>query len=101
MYEASLAHAFGLAGKRAEASKILEYLGKMGERGFVSSYDLAIAHIGLGDRDKTFELLSTAVRDTLTACFVHRSGARFNGLRADPRFGELLRSIGLTNVNAT
>jgi tetratricopeptide (TPR) repeat protein len=95
MYEASLAHAFGLAGRRTEASKVLEDLRKMAERGFVSSYDLAIAHIGLGDRDKTFELLRAAVHERSPRVAFIGVEPRFNGIRADPRFGELLRSIGL------
>ena len=101
MYEASLAHAFGLAGKRAEASKMLLDLRKKGERGFVSSYDLAIAHMGLGDRDKTFELLSAAVQERSPRVAFIGVEPRFKSLRADSRFKELLRSIGLTNVNAT
>ncbi len=47
MYEASLAHAFGIAGRRAEALKVLEDLRKMAERRFVSRYDLAIGRVGL------------------------------------------------------
>jgi len=95
IYEASLAHALGLAGRRAEAAKVLEDFRKMGQRGFVSSYDLAIAIIGLGDKDKTFELISAAVHERSPRVAFLGVDPRFNGLRADPRFAELLRSIGL------
>jgi tetratricopeptide (TPR) repeat protein len=94
LYVASLGHAFGLAQRRAEALKVLDDLRNMGERGFVSSYDLAIGRIGLGDKDKTFELLSAAVQERSPRVAFLRVDPRFDGLRADPRFRELLRSIG-------
>jgi tetratricopeptide (TPR) repeat protein len=48
VYAASLAHAFAVAGRRAEALKVLEDLRKMAQNRFVSSYDLALAYVGLG-----------------------------------------------------
>jgi TolB-like protein/DNA-binding winged helix-turn-helix (wHTH) protein/Tfp pilus assembly protein PilF len=95
MYAASLAHALGLAGRRAEALKVLEDLSNRAERGFVSSYDLAIARLGLGDKDKAFELLSAAVQERSPRVAFLGVEPRFGGLSGDPRFRELLRSIGL------
>ncbi len=95
MYAASLAHALGLAGRRAEAVKILEDLSKSARRGFVCSYDLAIARLGLGDKDKAFELLSAAVQERSPRVAFLGVEPRFLGLRGDPRFNALLRSIGL------
>jgi TolB-like protein/DNA-binding winged helix-turn-helix (wHTH) protein/Flp pilus assembly protein TadD len=94
MYAASLAHALGLAGRRAEAMKVLEDLSKAG-RGFVSSYDLAIARLGLGDKAKAFELLNAAVHERSPRVAFLGVDPRFDGLRGDPRFRALLRSIGL------
>jgi TolB-like protein/DNA-binding winged helix-turn-helix (wHTH) protein/Flp pilus assembly protein TadD len=94
LYAASLGHAFGLAQRRAEALKVLDDLRNMGERGFVSSYDLAIGRIGMGDKDKTFELLGAAVQERSPRVAFLRVDPRFDGLRTDPRFRELLRSIG-------
>jgi TolB-like protein/DNA-binding winged helix-turn-helix (wHTH) protein/Tfp pilus assembly protein PilF len=95
MYAASLAHALGLAGRRAEALRVLEDLSKSARRGFVSSYDLAIARLGLGDKDKAFELLSAAVQERSPRVAFLGVEPRFLGLRGDPRFNALLRSIGL------
>ena len=95
MYAASLAHALGLAGRRAEALKLLEDLKHRAESGFLSSYDLAIACLGLGDRDETFELLSAAVQEHSPRVAFLGVEPRLDGLRADTRFRELLRSIGL------
>jgi TolB-like protein/DNA-binding winged helix-turn-helix (wHTH) protein len=95
MYEASLAHAFGIAGRRAEALKVLEDLRKMAERRFVSRYDLAIGRVGLGDKDKTIELLRSAIQERSPRVAFLGVDPRFDGLRTDPRFRELLRLIGL------
>jgi TolB-like protein/DNA-binding winged helix-turn-helix (wHTH) protein/Flp pilus assembly protein TadD len=95
VYAASLAHAFGVGGRRAEALKVLGNLNKTAQSRFVSSYDLALAHLGLGDKAKIFELLRVAVQERSPRVAFLGVDPRFDGLRADPRFRELLRSIGL------
>jgi TolB-like protein/DNA-binding winged helix-turn-helix (wHTH) protein/Flp pilus assembly protein TadD len=95
MYAASLAHALGLAGRRPEALKVMEDLKNRVGSGFISSYDLAIARLGLGDRDKVFELLRAAVQEHSPRVAFLGVEPRFDGLRADTRCRELLRSIGL------
>ena len=95
LYEASLAHAFGVSGRRAEALKVLADLRKMAESRFVSSYDLALAYLGLGDKAKAFELLNAAVRERSPRVAFLGVDPRFDGQRGDPRFRALLRLIGL------
>jgi TolB-like protein/DNA-binding winged helix-turn-helix (wHTH) protein/Flp pilus assembly protein TadD len=95
MYAASLAHALGVAGRRAEALKVLEDLRKMTESRFVPSYDLALAHLGLGENAKAFELLNAAVQERSPRVAFLGVEPRFDGLRSDSRFRELLRSVGL------
>ena len=95
VYAASLAHAFGVAGRRAEALKVLEDLRKMAGIRFVSSYDLALVYVGLGDNAKAFELLNAAAQERSPRVVCLGVEPRFDGLRADPRFTELLRSVGL------
>ncbi len=95
MYAASLAHALALGGKRAEASRILQDLNREAAGRFISSYDLAIASVGLGDKNKTFELLEAAVREGSPRAAFLGVDPRFAEVRSDPRFSGLLRSIGL------
>jgi Flp pilus assembly protein TadD len=95
VYAASLAHAFGVAGRSAEALKVLGDLRKMADSRFVSSYDLALVQVGLGDNVKAFELLTAAVQERSPRVVFLGVEPRFDGLRADPRFRELLRSVGL------
>ncbi len=95
MYAASLAHALALAGRRAEASRILQDLNREAARRFICAYDLAIASVGLGNKDETFELLGAAVREGSPRVAFLGVDPRFAAMRADPRFSGLLRSIGL------
>jgi TolB-like protein/DNA-binding winged helix-turn-helix (wHTH) protein/tetratricopeptide (TPR) repeat protein len=95
VYTASLAHAFGVAGRRAEAVRMLEDLKKLAQSRFVSSYDLALAHLGLAENDQALELLSVAVKERSPRVEFLGVEPRFDGLRADPRFKKLLLSVGL------
>ena len=95
IYAASLAHAYGVSGRRVDALRVLEDLRKMAESRFVSSYDLALAHLGLGENAKAFELLNAAVLERSPRVAFLGVEPRFDGLRTDPRFRELLRSVGL------
>lgn len=74
---------------------MLGNLNKTAESRFVSSYDLALAHLGLGNKAKTFELLRAAVQERSPRVAFLGVDPRFDGLRTDPRFIELLRSMGL------
>lgn len=99
LYTGSLAHALGVAGKRAAALKVQKDLIRMGESHFVSSYDLALAHLGLGDTAKAFELLNRAVQERSPRIAFLAVDPRLDGLRGDPRFSELLQLVGLPMVN--
>ena len=95
MYSASLAHALAGAGRRSEALNLLEVLRTTAKRRFVSSYDLAICEMGLGNKDQTLDLLNAAVQEHSPRVAFIGVEPRFDELRADQRFAALLRSLGL------
>jgi TolB-like protein/DNA-binding winged helix-turn-helix (wHTH) protein/Tfp pilus assembly protein PilF len=95
VYVASLAHACGLAGRRTQAVKLLGDLQKTAAQRFVSSYDLALAHLGIGENARAFELLNQAVEERSPRAAFLGVEPRFDGLRADPRFRKLMREVGL------
>ena len=95
IYTASLAHAYGIAGQHSAASQMLERLRNASKHEFVSSYDLAIAQLGLQDQNKVFDLLNAAVKEHSPRVAFLGVDPRFDELRADPRFVALLRLIGL------
>jgi len=93
---ASLAHAFAVIGRRAEAKKMLGDLERKSKTIHVSSYVIATIYAGLGDKDKAFELLEKAYRERSLELSWHlKADLRIDNLRSDPRFQRLLRRVGL------
>jgi len=92
---AGLAHAYAAAGKRIEALQVLNELQAMSKRGYVSSFDVAIVYMGLGDHPKTLEWLDKAYAERSGWLVYLNQDPKFDGLRSDGRFQELLRRIGL------
>jgi tetratricopeptide (TPR) repeat protein len=92
---AALAHVYACAGEAHEAAKMLGELENLSQRRYVSPYWLALVYTGLGDPVCALELLGRAYaqRDVwLTWLGVE---PRFDALRTEPVFQELLRSVGL------
>ncbi len=93
--KASLGHAFAAAGKRREALEVIEHLAKQSKRSYVSAYDMAAIYVGLGDKDRAFEWLQKAYAEHSSLLVHVKWDPRFDPLRSDPRFQDLLRRVGL------
>jgi serine/threonine protein kinase len=94
---AALGHAYGIAGKKKEALEILEKLLEKSKRTYVSAYDIAAVYIGLGEKDQVFAWLSKAVEERSGFLVYIKCDGRFDPLRSDPRFQDLLRRLNLPN----
>jgi hypothetical protein len=67
-----------------------------GERRFVSAFDFAIICTGLGDAAQAFKWLQKACEVPSFSMLMSLKGEpRFDTLRSDPRFQDLLRQVGL------
>jgi serine/threonine protein kinase/tetratricopeptide (TPR) repeat protein len=92
---AALGHAYGLAGRRAEAYKIAEELKAVMAQQYVSPYAMALVFAGLGENDQAFEWLEKAYQDR-DETFVHlKVDPRLDRLRQDPRLTQLMKRINL------
>jgi len=92
-----LGHAYASSNRRGEALKILDELKEMSGQAYVPPYDLAVLYTGLGEKDRAIEQLKKAYQDR-TGMLIHlKVEPLFDPLRSDPRFVELLRSMGLGN----
>jgi len=98
---ASLAHAYALAGREDEATKILRRLQRAAKTEFVSAYNFVLVYVGLGKKDETFEWLDKAYDERSGALPFLSVNPRFNSLRRDPRFEKLLARVGLPATEAT
>jgi adenylate cyclase len=94
VYIASLAHAYGLAGRRSQARKMFDDLRKVSKQRCVSCYDLALASLGMGETDQVFTLLAQAVEEHSPRAAFLGVDPRFDGLRTNARFNELMSRIG-------
>jgi DNA-binding winged helix-turn-helix (wHTH) protein/TolB-like protein len=90
-YQASLGHAYAMAGKIAEARKVLAHLQNLSAKRYVAPYAIGLIYAGLGDRDQAFEWLNKACADHSTSMAYLKVDPALRGLRSDPRFARLLR----------
>lgn len=91
-----LGYAYALAGRRADAEKLLRDLNIMSRQRYVAAVNYALIYIALGDKDSAFEWLkkSYSERALLTGLKVD---PEFDTLRGDPRFANLMQQVGLTD----
>ena len=92
---ASLAHANGIAGQRTEAQKVLVELRERSKTKFVSSYQFAVIYVGLGQNERAIAALEEAYQERSTLLGYLKMDPRFDPLRTDPRFQDLLKRIHL------
>ncbi len=93
---AGLGHVYAVSGRKTEARKILAELQRLSEHSYVQATDVALVYAGLGDKDKAFAWLDKAYEEHSFALSNLKVEPRFDLLRSDPRFTDLLRRIGLT-----
>src|SRR5215207_4367616 len=94
---AALGHALAASGRRTEALRTLEELKRMSEVRYVSPLDFAILFAGLGDKGRALEQLQRAADDKVGWLINLGVEPRFDTLRSEPRYVELLRRMGLAN----
>jgi TolB-like protein/DNA-binding winged helix-turn-helix (wHTH) protein/tetratricopeptide (TPR) repeat protein len=94
LFKALLGHAYGIAGERAKALSILKEIEVLSKQQYVSPFDFAIVYTGLGDRDKAFQWLESAYSQRVMR-IQELNEPHFDSLRGDPRYGDLLRRLGI------
>lgn len=92
---ALLGHVYAVTGKRSEAEKIIGELNEQSKRMYVDPYFLAQIHTALGDRDKAFQELEKAYEEHSSWLVWLKVEPKFDSLRSDPRFTNLVQRIGL------
>jgi hypothetical protein len=76
--------------------KTLDELNTLGKQSAVSPYQLALVYAGLGEKEHAFESLEKAKVERSTLLTYLKMDPRFDSLRSDPRFQDLLRRMGLS-----
>ena len=91
----SLRTAYGAAGQTGYWRQRLALTQRRADREFVPATEIALCYAQLGERDTAFEWLDRAARNREYQLLWLKVLALWDPLRADPRFGVLLRRIGL------
>ena len=85
-----------LAGRRAEAQRVLEQLDELSKSKYVPTVSIARIYTGLGDKDMAFTWLEKSYIDrSIGGLTCVKLDPTFDPLRSDPRFADLLRRMNL------
>jgi tetratricopeptide (TPR) repeat protein len=92
---AALAHAYAAAGRNDDASEALRELEQLSQRRYVSSYWSALVYAGLGMDDLAVQALEKAWENRDVWLVWLKVEPRFDPLRSNIRFHNLLRKLRL------
>jgi len=93
--EASVGHAYSKMGDKAAASAVLHELEGLAKEKRGTPFGEALIYTALGDRDRAFRHLREACDERGYWITTIKTDRRFDDLRPDPRYADLLRRMGL------
>ena len=91
---ASLGYTYGVSGRKDEALETIKELKLLSQDRYVSPFNVATVHMGLGQKDHALEWLEKGYEARSRSMIWLKVDARCDPLRSDPRFQDLLRRIG-------
>jgi TolB-like protein/Flp pilus assembly protein TadD len=94
LFLSGLGYSYGLAGRTSEAEEILGRLIALEAEGEAGPIHVAMVHVGLEHIDEAIAWLDKAVDARQSHIVYLKQDAKFDPLRGDPRFDELLHRAG-------
>ena len=91
----ALGHAQALAGKRAEAEKMIARLQELSKKEYVSPFQMAVIYAGLDDRKLALDWLEKSREERFNLFPFIKVDPVLKNLRSEERFVELSKSLGL------
>jgi TolB-like protein/Flp pilus assembly protein TadD len=88
-------------GRVHEAREVLRTLETLAREGYMPACAMAMVHTGLGEFDSAFAWLERALEEHDVHLASLPSDAKWDGLRGDARFTEMLRRCGLPYADLT
>ena len=92
---ALLTYGYGMAGRLPEARETLRKLQELAAKQYVSPAYIAIAYIGLDDREEVFKWAAKCQEQRAALMVRLKVEPVVDTIRDDPRFPKLLESVGL------
>jgi TolB-like protein len=95
-YLAGLGHVYAVSGKKSEALAVLDELKKLSAQEYVPGPSIALIYAGLGEKDQAFTWLEKGYEERSFQMQWLKVEPRWDNLRSDPRFTDLVRRVGLS-----
>ena len=92
---ADLAYSYARSGAIQEAQRMIERVTELGQTNYISPCDVAVAHLGIGDKDQVYWCLEKALAEHDEGLMWLKIDPIYDDLRSDRRFIDLLRRINL------
>lgn len=100
LFVAGYGHACAASGDHQEALRVVAELRDTSVRKYVSSFAVAAIYAGFADKDLTLDWLEKALEERATWMIFLNVHPYFDFLRAEPRFQNLLKKIGLPEATS-
>jgi len=94
-YLADFGQVYAASGRKDEAQKLRDELLERSKREHIPAVYFAIIYAGLGEKDQAFAWLEKAYAERSFYLAYLKTDRRFDNLRSDPRFLDLLRRMKL------
>ncbi len=91
-----IGYVYAVSGRRDEALRVLNELRELSKQRYVSPSHIAMVYAGLGDKEQVYLWLEKAYEDRSQFMTNLKVEPKFDGLRSDPRFTDLMRRVGLS-----
>jgi len=92
-----MGYAHALANQHAEAETLLDVLQEISQRKYVSPYSMLLIHLGLGSRERVFELLEQLYEEGNDWLVWLKVSPELKSVRNDPRFKNLMLRLGFAH----
>jgi len=92
-FVAFLGDEYAVAGHLGEARETLERLRELSKHHYVTSYMVARIHAAMGETDEALRWLETAYQERAAWMVILKVDPRFDHMRSDPRFLDLMRRM--------
>ena len=90
-----IGYAWARAGDRVQALAVIDDLKSRFAGRYLPPHGIAVIYCGMGDKDETFKWLEKAYDERDVRLTFLRVDPKWDDLQSDPRFGDLLRRMGL------
>ena len=95
----ALIYAYTASGRRGEAERLLAELEAKSAREYVSNMILAMSNAAAGMQEKAIEYLQKAVAEHSNQVRLNLADSCFDEVRTDPRFQQILETVGIKRKN--